>query len=302
MNNKVKKKNAIVTATGKSAYLFGNGINRLGPNTPFPDRYEWSNLLHDLNRVYASSQIQNINEKPFPMVYDEIVNFSLHNNGPLENDIKRYIQTNIQELGANNRYLELPQLNANQILTTNYDYLIEQNLEQNWQRAPVTRLETNYSIYRNQLANQKKIWHIHGEQADIRSIMLGFRHYINSSSRVKARAELFVYDLKSNIPPRYPSWVDLFFTHNVFIVGLGMKFTEYPLWWLLAYRHYKSMSDNNIHINNTITLVMPSFSIPENNDLIDMLRAYGVLLKPVDVPPNDYDEFYSRILNNNINI
>ena len=71
-----------------------------------------------------------------------------------------------------------------------------------------------------------------------------------------------------------------------------MSFTEYHIWWLLAYRNLKINSDKFLDINNTITLVMPSFSREKNSDLIDMLEAYNIKLEFIDVTNNNYDAFY----------
>lgn len=290
MENITKNKGAIKTAIGKTAYLFGNGINR----TPdiLDDRYAWENLLNDLNSQYANNSILNVSRKPFPMVYDEIVSYSLKNGNKSESYVKNFIKSNIDRIKTNNRYNNLIKINGAEILTTNYDYLIEKSLDNNWKKNPINKLEYSYSIYRFQKSANSNIWHIHGEQADSRSILLGFRHYINYSTRVKARAELFINGIKKNIVHNNPSWIDLFFTHDIKIIGLSMSFTEYHIWWLLAYRNLKINSDKFLDINNTISLVMPSFSREKNSDLIDMLKAYNVELEFVDVANNNYDAFY----------
>lgn len=297
MENTPKNENAKKTLKGmKTAYLLGNGINRM-PRID-DDRYEWGNLLLDLNQEFALNSILNIREKPFPMVYDEIVSYSLRNGNQRERNIKTFIQDKIEIIQTNSRYDNLININGSEILTTNYDYLIEKSLNSNWQRNPINRLEYNYSIYRFQQSSNSNIWHIHGEQADSRSLMLGFKHYMDYSSKVKARAELFINGLRTNIEHNNPSWVDLFFTHNIKIIGLGMLFTEYSLWWLLAFRNYKKMTDRNVEVNNTITLVMPSFSLEINRDLIDILKAYSVEYSVVEVDNNDYDSFYRIALAN----
>ena len=290
MEKNKKNSNAVKTAIGKTAYLFGNGINR----TPdiLDDRYAWENLLNDLNSQYANNSILNVSRKPFPMVYDEIISYSLKNENQSESYVKSFIKSNINRIKTNNRYNNLIKINGAEILTTNYDYLIEKSLDKNWKKSPINKLEYYYSIYRFQKSANSNIWHIHGEQADSRSILLGFRHYINYSTRVKARAELFINGLKKEIVHNNPSWVDLFFTHDIKIIGLSMSFTEYHIWWLLAYRNLKINSDKFLDINNTITLVMPSFSIDKNSDLIDMLKAYNVELEIINVTNNNYNAFY----------
>jgi hypothetical protein len=286
----VKKSNAIKTSTGKTAYLFGNGINRASDLNR--DRYEWGNLLSDLNSQFANNKISNIRVKPFPMVYDEIVSYSVRNGKQNESFIKKFIQSKINNIQTNIRYNNLYKINGAEILTTNYDYLIEKSLGNDWRRSPINKLEYFHSIYRFQKSANSNIWHMHGEQGDSRSILLGFRHYINYSTKVKSRAELFFNGLKKDTTHNNSSWVDLFFTHDIKIIGLSMSFTEYHIWWLLAYRNLKINSDRYVDVNNTITLVIPSFSSDKNSDLIDMLKAYNVKLKIINVTDNDYDTFY----------
>ena len=81
-----------------------------------------------------------------------------------------------------------------------------------------------------------------------------------------------------------------------------MSFTEYPLWWLLAYRNQKIISDPNLDINNKINFFIPSFEEKQNADLIDILKAYSVKCKVIKVVKNDYDGFYKKLLNSNYQI
>jgi hypothetical protein len=297
MENNPKNKDAIKTSIGKKAFLIGNGINR--SNDESTDRYKWENLLNDLNSDFANGEIKNISKKPFPMVYDEIVNYSLRQKTKKEGELKTFITKKINDLKHNSKYNSIRNIDGVEILTTNYDYLIENKLTDKWNRSPINKLEYFYSIYRFQESSKSRIWHIHGEQADSRSLLLGFRHYISYSAKVKSRAELFINGLRSQTNHENPSWVDLFFTHNIEIIGLGMLFTEYPIWWLLAYRNQKQISDSKIDINNTISLVYPSLAKEDyiNTYIIDMLKAYSVKCR--EVPSKDYDDFYKKVLIDN---
>lgn len=283
----------------KTAYLFGNGINRTRINDK--DIYEWSNLLEDINKEFCEPKINNIKTKEFPFAYDEIVNHTHNLKHKKEVEIKKFIQDGIDKLEANHRYSNLRNLKCDEILTTNYDYLLERNLYSGWERKKFTPdAEKSYSLNRYQTSAEKKIWHIHGEQGMKSSILLGFRHYINYSAQVKARAQKGVLKLKGEQKDIKDSWVDLFFTHDIYIVGQGMKFTEYPLWWLLAYRHYKNKIKETINLNNKIHFITPEFSLKSNQNLVDNLKSYDINIIPVDVDDQDYDGFYNAVLNNEI--
>lgn len=301
MNQIEKDPRAVKTSKNKIAYLFGNGINRTNNNNRDNnrDKYEWGNLLEDLNKEFAYGEIQNLRRKQFPFVYDEIVNYSVRNSHKNEKEIKEFIQKGLNNLKINSRYDKLAKLRCNEILTTNYDYLFEKGLQSNWTRQKFEPTsEKKYSLFRNQETTTNRIWHIHGEQDMRNSILLGFRHYIDYSSQVKLRGYQTVKKLKGDKTELKNSWVDLFFTHEINIVGLGMKFTEYPLWWLLAYRHFKNTTDRLLDVNNEINYVIPAFSLKNEPDLQDTLKAYNIKTKPIDVDDQDYDGFYKAILNN----
>ena len=298
MKKNPKHKEAVKTYKGATALLLGNGINR-SPNSG-SDRYEWGNLLEDLNSEFAKGRISRIREKPFPMAYDEITSYAVKNNRS-EFDLKESIKAKIKKLEANDRYQLLDTNLYSEILTTNYDYLIEEKLDPHWKRKPITRDEYYYSIFRNQSSSQKQVWHIHGEQADKRSILLGFRHYLNYTSKVKERAENTIQKITSSEKITKASWVDIFFSHNIELIGLGMEVTEYPLWWLLAYRHYISTVNDRIDVDNEVTYIMPAFNSYKKCNIIDMLKAYGVKIKELGSSDGDYDQFYEELLDYNMN-
>lgn len=290
-------KTPIQTSLNKIAYLFGNGINRVTNDAS--DRYEWENFLEDLNDRFANKNIRNIQNKAFPLVFDEIVSCCKRIKNKSESEIRMFIQEKLQWLVPNPKHDYLPFLNFDEILTTNYDYLIEQNLQPGWERSHMTKTEYSYSIFRHQKVANKRVWHIHGEQADRRSILLGYRHYINYCSKVQKEFNNCVDRIVNNVQATKDSWINRFLTHNLYIVGLGMKNTEYPLWWLLAERMNKKNRDRRLNINNEIYYVIPEFSKDKSSDTVDHLQAYGVKILEIDVPYGDYYSFYEKVLRGN---
>jgi hypothetical protein len=137
-------------------------------------------------------------------------------------------------------------------------------------------------------------------------MLLGFRLYLNYTSKIRDRASQFISTVRK--PEKksrlyFESWVDKFFTHNIKIVGLGMDFTEYTLWWLLAYRHFVKTSNPDIIVDNEITLVLPFFTVEENPSLKEMMETYDVNIDIIDqmdnIERNNYDLFYERLCNYN---
>jgi hypothetical protein len=116
-------------------------------------------------------------------------------------------------------------LNFNNILTTNYDYNFTPYA------TGIKTKETKYSLYRYQMYNNTKIWHIHGEINAPESIMIGYEHYMSSIHNIQINQK---ENQKEN---KKISWIDIFLNDNIYILGLGLDFGEIDLWWLLSYRN-----------------------------------------------------------------
>lgn len=312
MRRKEKKNDALRTLSKnpKRIYLFGNGINNgVKKETA---KNSWEDILNTLNHEYAADKIDAIKKKPFPLAYDEIINYNFNLGKDDEVRIKTHIQELIQLIPSNDRYLDLKYLNFDEILTTNYDYNFEKSIHKGWERKKnYGHQETSYSCYRHQEVGGKLVWHIHGEQDARGSILLGFRHYISYASRLKEEVHKQLQILKDTnqkkrikkkdpaTKPIYDSWATYFFTEHVRIVGLSMKQTEYPLYWILAHRYFLQQSHENYIIENKIEYLIPSFSIGKNRQILEALTSYGVIIRVIDIDKiGDYDSFYKKVMNN----
>ncbi|MDL5511733.1 SIR2 family protein [Arenibacter sp. M-2] len=307
MKRRKKNLNACKTLSDhpKQIFLFGNGINKGVKDLETTSTFYvgWEDILDSLNNKYADGRINEIYKKPFPLAYDEIVNYNFSHKTNDEIEIKKFIQIEVGKIKLNPRYEDLPKLRYDEILTTNYDYLFEKALNIEWKRKNnFGHREISFSCYRRQELNEKKIWHIHGEQCSYSSILFGFRHYINYSARVKKQAHDDLFSLKNKIhlSDQKSSWVKYFFTDNIRIVGLSMKHTEYPLYWVLAYRNYLKESHPAYIIKNRIEYFIPSFSIEKNRNILEALSSYGVIIRSFELENGDYDGFYKAVFNNRL--
>lgn len=112
--------------------------------------------------------------------------------------------------------------------------------------------ESRYSIHRYNTLKKgddvKRIWYIHGNIDKHNSIIMGYDQYCGGLSKmddwVKGSYKIDNKPIKA-IHSRFPntahkdtikSWIDLFFTSNVHIIGYSMTFDEIDLWWLLDKR------------------------------------------------------------------
>lgn len=138
------------------------------------------------------------------------------------------------------------------VLTTNYDYSLETALlKYQPSKGTISRLTQYYELNRaepkylmhtfNQIdvgSRQHRIWHIHGEARKPSSLILEHSGYGSLLSRCCARADRMFQNCRENLkagqPQKIGSWVDAFLLGDVYVLGLGMDFSEIDLWWLLG--------------------------------------------------------------------
>jgi hypothetical protein len=129
--------------------------------------------------------------------------------------------------------------------------------------------EPKYSLFRRfvpQSGAAPAIWHMHGSTDEYGSIMLGYEHYCGQVEKLrryykpnkrdldyKSRAPVYQGEavetleawskqfseaaphLKGNASRGF-GWPDIFLGTDVWMLGIGMPFTELTLWWLLSLR------------------------------------------------------------------
>jgi hypothetical protein len=141
------------------------------------------------------------------------------------------------------------------IITTNYTYQIEQQIDNQfigssdsvWRKkyACCARSTKTYNAKStinsfNRVSNDiisHDIWHMHGEARRKSSIILTHDEY---GRLVKA-----ILDEVEEIGNKYcqhttdvnfKSWIDYFLMGDIYILGLGMAYSEFDLWWMLTRR------------------------------------------------------------------
>lgn len=171
--------------------------------------------------------------------------------------LKEYLKYYNDENPFINKLLDI---NCNTILTTNYTYEFENHIYNNFyattddtkrkytcttnqkvkKENDLTKLPTGLSeFYRLQYKNGsiKDIWHIHGEARKKSSLILTHDEYgrltrdiLNFNRLAGNKYEKY----KENI--RVKSWVDYFLIADVYILGFGLDYSEFDIWWLLNRR------------------------------------------------------------------
>jgi len=279
------------------AVLVGNDINNLNNSK------SWENLLRDIiDFCDANDLITNFNNKPFPLLYEEIFLKSIRRNNIDEIKLKKFIANKVSQINGNDIHKSIRNLDTKNIITTNYDFTLEGFIP-SINNGLVK--ERTYSIFRNIKYNGKTYWHIHGDSNTPASINLRFEHYGGQLQHIrnyivsgtnyknkKVKNEPLIKRLKKS-DFNLQSWIDLFFTTDIFIFALNLDFVETDLWWLLTYRarytFYKGKS-----LNNKIFYFIPTEYLENSKSKIDLLEANGVDV--VDFSGKDRLKYYNEII------
>jgi len=290
--------------------LFGNGLNYLSK-----DYISWKQLL---DKIKGDNLFEN-GKLPNTMIYERSIignPISFDTLTQKEEAIKKDIAQMLENFPSNSYYERLEGLNAENFLTTNYDYAGLEHYKKNASYEIINKsTEGIYSIRRHKDILKKgklktKMWHLHGEIDTPPSIMLGLDHYCGSvakiDSYVKGRYE-FQEDRKTiktasiieklNDKNKYDetSWIELFFNSNVFIIGLGLDFSEIDLWWVLNKRaRFKLDNQTKNLVNNKVTY----YSTNEDTDQHELLKSLNIDIVKIklDSTSTKYENAYAKIL------
>jgi len=287
------------------ALLIGNGINNI------KDQQSWIGLLEKIiQHIEVIDEIR-IENKPFPLLYEEIYGHALKK-GFSELAIKSFIADEISQIKPNIIHEEILKLGIQNILTTNYDFTFEKlqsEAENGFINNGIIK-ETTYNIFRHYDFNDHLFWHIHGDTNNPITITLGYEHYsgylqymrnyvVNGTGTTyKRKLESLIRRFQEDQYEIY-SWIDFFFKSNIYIIGLTLDFIEIHLWWLLTYRQRQKQSISSktkINISNKIFYYYPAHLADNILQKLELLKALDVV--PVAVTDPEIGEtFYIRVLN-----
>lgn len=269
----------------RNAVLFGNGLNLLNK-----DSVSWSDLLMKISKntlltgipntlryetiilaleYYAYTPFKLADGKAF--ITSDGKRFRVKDK-PTEEIIKIKISDALKTYKSNPAYERLSQLNVEHYITTNYDLVLYNLfLKYSYKKGESNNTEGLYNIRRKlglqtECGPHKCIWPMHGTILHPKSIMLGLDHYCGSVGKInnyiKGKYEYSVHGnevVLDDIITRLRkhkcedpfSWIDLFFTHNIHIIGFGLQYEEIDLWWILnkRQRYIKKYKGENLITN-----------------------------------------------------
>lgn len=199
----------------KKAYKERKLVPFIGAGLGIPfDIPSWEGLIKELAKLY-------IEEKYIPSIYRhielgnywdairDIKEFSVVSDMDIQEQIVEMIRTNmnkeVEETSHN--YLDIARMNFNNIFTTNYDFLINKFMKNNYAIPQVLhKVEMNSQLFFGNSANTN-VWHLHGHISDPGSIIISKEKY----------EELYSND-------KYGKIFDIFQANGVFLfIGFSMK-------------------------------------------------------------------------------
>lgn len=312
--------------------LLGNGLER------YSNQKSWEELLkvithsHSIaapfiqeppesasgtDRKLFDKRLEEFKKIPFPLQYILLSSPSLDKipRPKIErNNEKQKLKEAISKLSCrSNRFLkQLPSLQADHILTTNYSYCIESGFDFNFSTDKERRKYLRYTspkkekayrlhtCYQDPSKNSSAIWHIHGEAAITGSIVLGHDRYGRLISEI-------VQELKPEIDMTVSlvslnSWPKLFLFGDIYVLGFSFDPSEFDLWWLLQRKQNETKGSGQVYFYE---ISPPEGFELSTNPKIMLLRALGVQLLDMGLSWADpreskevYMDFYQRALDN----
>jgi len=285
----------------KNVLLLGNGINDVTNN------YKWIDLIVDIVNYLDIKNLNALKEKPFPLLYEEIFLTNLRGKRVSEFKLKSFIAEKVKRITPNKVYELIKSLNLTDIMTTNYDHTIEKSIgDQSNNMGDNGIVKQNlYNLFRHTEVNGCKVWHIHGELNKPNTILLGYEHYSGQLQQMRNYLVLGTgAAYKKQFPPLIKqlkkgkvdnnSWLDIFFTKDIHIIGLSLDFIEMDLWWLLTFRA-RQMLEKQLPINNKIVYYYPTSLEKSIQNKLEILRANEVKTEAYGKAHNI--DYYRDVLN-----
>lgn len=214
------------------------------------------------------------------------------------------------------------------ILTTNYDYLLEKVFISNSSKAKYTKRfqekNKNREYFLNRTRrlgkkNKTNFYHVHGIDIVPHSVCLGYEHYmriidvlrrrlIGNGNRIRIIEYL---KNKTACGKEFPNEYETkFFDTDMYIVGLGLTSEEVDLWWILCYRAYlyfANVEGAKALINNKIVYLDVHPTKITNDGYLyeedytkqqkEMFKYMNIDYVGLEVSNNDFKEKYIEALN-----
>ncbi len=270
----------------------GNGLLLLGKNGT-----GWSELLGSLNT--DGRTVPGIGRIPSAMQPEAI-------RGTDVETVQDLTASCLSSREPHDTLKKLVFMDFDAILTTNYTYEIEDALSGGrWTESRRRRCHTTlygspqvlYNTYKCNLVRDVNgreipVFHIHGELARRRSLILSYYSYANAVYHLiemnKRRKNDYEEHQLSATPLNCQGWLDYFLMGEVFAVGFGFDLSEFDIWWAAERKNREHASHGSLH----------AYMISEKRDTArsSMMRAMGIDERFFRVREKQYAKAYEAAL------
>ncbi|MDM1294465.1 hypothetical protein HX021_09190 [Sphingobacterium sp. N143] len=281
----------------KFSLFVGNDINNISPGI------SWSDLLANIKTKYNVASLEN-GQKPFPMLYEEIFLNAIKEKDLHEKELKIYIADSVSQIKQNEIHQLIRATPTANIITTNYEFSLEGSPDT--VNSSLIK-ETTYSVFRKHDSADKTYWHIHGDCNNPTSINLGYEHYCGQLQKMRdyvvngtnytsetVYKEPLIKRLSQQKKLNLQSWIDLFFTTDIHILGLSLDFVEIDIWWLLTYRARNKFYRKSNFISNKLLYYTTKKWYNISKDKMQLLQANDVEIIVID--ESNKTKYYKKVL------
>lgn len=285
----------------QQAVLVGNGPSQLIQENPC-----WAKLLKNVAaQIGVGAAGSEHDGTPYPLLYERLLLEARKKNGWTERKLKASIAKEVALVKADDLHSRIRALPVSDIMTTNYDHSLEQPSHASKEAANRGIIdERRYSLFRHRpIGAKQRLWYVHGDVRRPGSMLLGYEQYSGYLQQMRLYATsgiaykhrtLGPVIRKGQVHAEGHSWLDLFFAADVWIIGLGLKFVEFHLWWLLTYRARQRAL--GVKLNNRVTYFCTS-DADANAAKCAMLRELDVDVRVLGITGGDYQPHYLAALN-----
>lgn len=273
----------------KKVLLLGNGIVR-------NQNKSWTDIVSGLTLIDSKM----VDELP-----NSIVSILINKKHPHKADEEfwKEISNNQKVIIENKQLKEMVEMSFDAIVTTNYTYEIEKTLndsfdylkDKNTIEVGNEKNKKRYLLETHNIVDGKSVYHMHGELRKKMSLIYDIKHYCKLIERI-IKQENIINKNKIKKDDNYSTWVEYVLYSDLYIVGQGLDYSEYDLWYLLSER-FSHGNINCVHYYEPKTI--------DNKSKLYLLNKLGVDVKTLDTNiincgekeiDIEYKNFYEKVI------
>lgn len=303
----------------RTTLLVGNGLNLVSSDV------SWTELIRSLCPPSLELESRGNDSVPLPIQFEVIAARGGYESWASGKDqyleLKKKVRDYLAryEQAPNSLHERVGKLPIDCLVTTNYDYAIESSLpaaSESYKRE--LKAGTKYLFESTSCRNGVDFYHAHGVQDVPSTICIGYEHYLGYVQKMRSHflnkadedhpsSTEVIDNLVKGKASDSITWPDLFFCSDVYIVGLGLGFSEIDLWWLLTLRAaYFSEAEDIVKASANRIVYYDVFKCDAGDELAREREAKhsakaialdGLHVEYAPIAVRSYSDGYHKVLN-----